>query len=166
LLMVWKSSIVSGMFTALAIAIFLVVVTVVQRFIYVPLRDLEDGARRVSTGDRTHLIPVRSHDEIGRLAEVLRTMIRKVSNMVAAVGSDAALVAHAGQQLSEGNRDLADRTDQQAASLEQTSASVQELVATVRQNAQAAGRTAPPAAQSVNPAVLLPGTRATWRSNA
>ena len=65
-------------------------------------------------------------------------MIGNISAMVAAVGSDAALVAHAGHELSIGNRDLADRTEQQAANLEQTAASVQELASTVERNAQTA----------------------------
>jgi two-component system NtrC family sensor kinase len=65
---------VVGIAAALALAIFLVVAAVVQRFIYVPLRDLEDGARRVSTGDRSQLIPVRNPDEIGHLAESFNAM--------------------------------------------------------------------------------------------
>lgn len=39
-----------------------------HRLIYVPLKDLEKGARRVSAGELGHPIPVRGDDEFGRLA--------------------------------------------------------------------------------------------------
>lgn len=51
--------------------IFLVVVSVVvllQRLIYLPLKDLESAAKKISSGDLEQLIPVRNDDEFGRLA--------------------------------------------------------------------------------------------------
>jgi two-component system NtrC family sensor kinase len=39
-----------------------------QRLIYVPLKDLESGAKKVAQGDLEHDIPVRGDDEFGRVA--------------------------------------------------------------------------------------------------
>jgi two-component system NtrC family sensor kinase len=39
-----------------------------QRLIYVPLKDLESGAKKVAQGDLEHAIPVRGDDEFGRVA--------------------------------------------------------------------------------------------------
>lgn len=39
-----------------------------QRLIYLPLKDLESGAAKISAGDLVHKIPVRSNDELGRVA--------------------------------------------------------------------------------------------------
>jgi two-component system NtrC family sensor kinase len=39
-----------------------------QRFIYVPLRDLDSGAKRIADGELEHRIPVRSDDEFGHVA--------------------------------------------------------------------------------------------------
>lgn len=39
-----------------------------QRMIYVPLKDLETGAKKISSGQLDQAIPVRSPDEFGRLA--------------------------------------------------------------------------------------------------
>ena len=39
-----------------------------QRLIYLPLKDLESGAKKISSGDLEHLIPIRNDDEFGRLA--------------------------------------------------------------------------------------------------
>ncbi len=104
----------------------------------IDLGRLSYALTQVSQGNLRVKATVRGRDEIGDLANLLQVMIRNVSAMVAAVGSDSALVAYAGRNLSEGNEDLANRTEQQAANLEQTAASVQELASTVQQNAESA----------------------------
>jgi two-component system NtrC family sensor kinase len=39
-----------------------------QRLIYLPLKDLESGAKRITSGDLDHPIPLRNDDEFGRVA--------------------------------------------------------------------------------------------------
>jgi two-component system NtrC family sensor kinase len=46
----------------------------VRRLVYVPLRDLETGARRLSVGDLEQTIPVRGEDEFGELAASFNSM--------------------------------------------------------------------------------------------
>jgi two-component system, NtrC family, sensor kinase len=46
----------------------------VHRLVYVPLRDLEAGATRLSSGNLEQAIPVRSTDEFGQLAASFNTM--------------------------------------------------------------------------------------------
>jgi len=119
----------------LGFIILLYLLTTFFKAFSIDLRRLSFAMEQLAEGNLRVAGTVRSKDEIGDLAEILRRMINNVSGMVAAVGSDAALVAHAGHALSEGNRDLSDRTEQQAANLEQTAASVQELASTVEKNA-------------------------------
>jgi two-component system NtrC family sensor kinase len=45
-----------------------------KKLIYVPLKDLESGAKRISAGDLGDLIPVRSDDEFGRVAGTFNGM--------------------------------------------------------------------------------------------
>jgi len=46
----------------------------VHRLVYLPLSDLESGARRLAAGDLDQAIPVRSADEFGKLATSFNTM--------------------------------------------------------------------------------------------
>jgi two-component system NtrC family sensor kinase len=46
----------------------------VHRMVYVPLRDLESGAKRLSSGNLEQLIPIRSGDEVGQLATSFNSM--------------------------------------------------------------------------------------------
>lgn len=48
----------------------------IHRMIYLPLRDLEDGAARLAGGDLENAIPVRSKDEFGQLAESFNSMTK------------------------------------------------------------------------------------------
>jgi len=52
----------------------------VHRLVYLPLRDLEDGAQRLSAGNLDQLIPVRSNDEFGRLAASFNGMTNALRN--------------------------------------------------------------------------------------
>ncbi len=52
----------------------------VQRAIYQPLGDLQDGAARLAAGDLEQPIPVRSRDELGQLAESFNSMMRALRN--------------------------------------------------------------------------------------
>ncbi|OGA43498.1 MAG: hypothetical protein A3G24_21835 [Betaproteobacteria bacterium RIFCSPLOWO2_12_FULL_62_13] len=52
----------------------------VHRLVYVPLRDLETGAKRISSGDLEQAIPVRSEDEFGELAASFNAMTVALGN--------------------------------------------------------------------------------------
>jgi methyl-accepting chemotaxis protein len=132
-----RAMLISGI--ALVMGFLLYVMYSFYKSFRIDLGRLSYAMKELSEGNLRVVGTVRGQDEIGELASLLRIMIANVSGMVAAVGSNAALVAYSGHQLSVGNRDLSDRTEQQAANLEQTSASVQELASTVQQNAHTAG---------------------------
>lgn len=52
----------------------------VQPLVYLPLRDLESGARRIASGDLEQPIPVRTDDEFGELAELFNAMTAALRN--------------------------------------------------------------------------------------
>jgi two-component system NtrC family sensor kinase len=52
----------------------------VHRLVYVPLRDLETGAQRLSAGNLDQAIPVRSSDEFGKLATSFNDMTDALRN--------------------------------------------------------------------------------------
>ena len=52
----------------------------VHRLVYVPLRDLETGAKRIYSGNLEQMIPVRSEDEFGQLAASFNAMTVALGN--------------------------------------------------------------------------------------
>ncbi|MDD5176885.1 MAG: ATP-binding protein [Sterolibacterium sp.] len=70
-----KHGIVIGAFSlAFITLVSLVMSGLVSRFVYRPLRDLEAGAQRLSSGDLEQLIPERSTDEFGQVAKSFNAM--------------------------------------------------------------------------------------------
>lgn len=48
----------------------------IHRMVYLPLRDLDEGASKLAEGDLENTIPIRSNDEFGLLAESFNSMTR------------------------------------------------------------------------------------------
>ena len=65
-----------GLSLGFVILAAILVSLLVQRTVYGPLADLKDGAIRLADGDLDQPIPVRSHDELGQLAEAFNSMMR------------------------------------------------------------------------------------------
>lgn len=70
----------AGLSLAFVVIASLSVGIFVHRMIYRPLHDLESGAREVSSGNLEQLIPVRSRDEFGELAEAFNAMTAALRN--------------------------------------------------------------------------------------
>ena len=107
----------------------------IGRTITVPLRYAVKVATRVSEGDLTADISVRSRDEAGELMQALKNMNGNLLRIVTQVRSGTESINSASKDIATGNQDLSARTEQQASSLEETASSMEELTATVRQNA-------------------------------
>jgi two-component system NtrC family sensor kinase len=63
-----------GLALGFVLAAALLVSYLVNRMVYLPLRDLETGAGRLAAGDLENTIPVRSKDELGQLAASFNSM--------------------------------------------------------------------------------------------
>jgi methyl-accepting chemotaxis protein len=98
-----------------------------------PLREAIGIARRVSKGDLTADIVVRSKDEAGQLLEALRDMNEELRGLVTQVIQGTGHIAGASDEIASGNLELSSRTEQQAGSLEETASSMEELTSTVKQ---------------------------------
>lgn len=136
----WLSTIKTAMI-AWSIASFLAMlylIMAIHRTFMTDMRAIGYAMKNIANGNLRTDVKTGGKDELATLAAILENMCKKVSSIVADVGSNAALVAYAGHKLSENGSTLASRTEQQAASLEQTASATHELSATVRQSADAA----------------------------
>ena len=104
------------------------------------LRTLQQVVHRLAAGDFAARVEVRGNDELAAIGRSLETLAARLSEVVADIRSNAAVVAQAGSQLAGDSRALSERTEAQAANLEQTSASVHELTGAVERSAQGAAQ--------------------------
>ena len=73
----------SYLYGTAAVVVFLVAASVgvlMQLLVYVPLKDLESGAKKISLGDLDHTIPVRSDDDFGHVAGSFNHMTVALKN--------------------------------------------------------------------------------------
>jgi two-component system NtrC family sensor kinase len=78
----WSNSMlgIAGVSLAFIVLASLSVGFFVHRLVYLPLRDLESGAQRLSAGNLDQPIPVRSADEFGKLASLFNGMTSALRN--------------------------------------------------------------------------------------
>ncbi|WP_251880502.1 methyl-accepting chemotaxis protein [Achromobacter sp. Marseille-Q4954] len=107
----------------------------ISRTVLRPLREAGDHFEKISAGDFTGRIDVRSTNEIGQLFGAIKRMQESLTRTVALVRRGVDEINVGSREISAGNTDLSSRTEQQAASLEETAASMEELASTVKQNA-------------------------------
>jgi len=105
------------------------------RAILRPMREVEDVAMAVSSGDLTRQIDVRSDDEIGRVLQAIKSMNGNLRGITADVRTGSSNISQAAQEIAAGNDDLSQRTQEQASALEETASSMEEMTSTVKQNA-------------------------------
>ncbi len=130
--------------TACLLAALLLIVIVawlgVRAILLQPLRKLIDGIRHIAGGNLVHKLDVYGTNEMGQLAESLRSMQTELTNTVEDIRAGADAIFTGSSEISTGNNDLSSRTEQQAASLEETAASMEQLTSTVKQNAENASQ--------------------------
>jgi methyl-accepting chemotaxis protein len=102
-----------------------------------PLRSLVGPLDELAGGNFVVVVPgLGRKDEVGQIAEAVRSMADKVCATITEVKASAREVTNASAEISTSTTDLSQRTEEQAASLEETAASMEEMTATVKKNAE------------------------------
>jgi len=116
------------------IALGMLLIFWIARSFSLPRKAAVEVLARLSAGDLTQRLQIKTKDEIGRLGASLNEAIDSMQTALLDVGESSRNLTSASRQLAKAAEGLASGAHQQAASLEETSASLQEITATVRQN--------------------------------
>ena len=108
---------------------------IISRSISKPLIQGVAFTQKVAEGDLTATIELDQKDEVGMLANALREMIAKLTQIVSNVKSGSANVASGRQELSSTAQQMSQGSTEQAASTEEVSSSMEEMASNIRQNA-------------------------------
>ncbi len=109
----------------------LVLITIVlsstSRNIIGPVRQLLKAFRRLSDGDLTQEIEVRTRDEVAQLAEAFNQTNHKLNEMVNKVSDSSSSVATSASQLSASSNDINDHAQNQSTKTTQAASAMEEL---------------------------------------
>ena len=106
-----------------------------MRAVVRPLREAEDVAMAISSGDLTRRIDVTTDDEIGRVLQAFKNVGGNLRGIVSDVRVGSNAISTSSQEVAAGGNDLSQRTQEQASALEETASSMEEMTSTVKQNA-------------------------------
>ena len=123
-------TIVAALILGIIIAMFL------ANMITMPITVGVQFAKSLAEGDLTAKLDVNGKDEIGQLAQALRDMRDKLSQVVAQVRSNSDTLASASQQVSATAQSMSQMATEQASSVEETTSSIEQLNASVQQNTE------------------------------
>ncbi|MFW6357511.1 MAG: methyl-accepting chemotaxis protein, partial [bacterium] len=127
--------------TAIALLLGLGAAFVITRGITGPVARGVAFAREIAEGRLDTTIDVHQKDEIGTLADALRSMVEQLRQVVAEVTSASDNVASGSQEMSASSEQLSQGSTEQAASIEEVSSSMEQMAANIRQNADNAHQT-------------------------
>ena len=114
---------------------------IITRLITGAMRKGVNFAKLIASGDLTATLDVYQNDEIGTLANALRNMLEKLTQIVEEVNSAARQVASGSQQLSSTAQQMSQGATEQASSVEEISSSMEQMTSNIKQNADNALQT-------------------------
>ncbi len=123
----------------LLVALLIMIVSIIvinsyiTRTLFNPVKKLVDLIKRMSKGDFTGKINIKTNDEIGEMAEELNQLAKNLANLLNQMLYMACQVKDASREIASGNQDLSKRTQEQAATLEEIAATIEEVSSSVIQ---------------------------------
>ncbi|NBB90006.1 MAG: HAMP domain-containing protein [Spirochaetes bacterium] len=133
------SLVLGGLVIAFLVAVFITIF--LTRMITQALRKGVDFAEQLAAGNLAADLQVYQKDEIGQLADSLRNMQTRLTDVVNSVKSASDNVASGSQQMSSSAEEMSQGATEQASSTEEVSSSMEEMDSNIQQNADNAQET-------------------------
>jgi methyl-accepting chemotaxis protein len=125
-------------FTIIAGIIIIVITLLVSiwiiQSIVSPLKKSVGFAKTIENGELTAQVDINQKDEIGELANALRSMQGKLYEVIGSFINGADNIAEASKQMNSSSNDLSMNSANQAASAEEISSSIEEIASNIQQN--------------------------------
>jgi|GEM_PF-1484962 len=118
--------ILSAIFLSFIVGLFL------TRSITVPLGTAVDAANKLSAGDLTANVDVKSKDEVGQLMAAMNAMANNLRAMIAKIRDTSEQVASAANQISTSSNQLTKSAHSQASAAEETSSTMVQMAASIQ----------------------------------
>ncbi len=102
--------------------------------VVVPLKKVMYGLEKIGDGDLNTRVDIDSQDEIGRIAEIVNMMSKKLRDIVAKINLGTEYIYTSSSQMSKTAQMMSDNAGHQASSAEEVSSSIEEITASISQN--------------------------------
>lgn len=123
------------------VIVFLVINNIISRNITKSLKESVDFAEEIAKGNLNAELSVNQKDEVGQLANSLKTMKEKLREVITTIVDGSDNLSAASVQITEGSQQMAEGANEQASSIEEVSSSMEEMTGTIEQNSENAKQT-------------------------
>lgn len=113
----------------------------IRKYISIPLKNTSEKLDSIANGDLSVTINVETEDEIGKMMQSQKNMVKKVSQIIASVSETADSLIVTCEKLSEKSHQLSEGASEQAASVEEISSSMEQMVANIEQSTDLSEKT-------------------------
>ncbi|WP_051412224.1 methyl-accepting chemotaxis protein [Halonatronum saccharophilum] len=117
------------------IVFFLIILTIVflaTSSVSKTVNNINKVLAKVSEGDFSQKVKVKSIDEFGRMADSLNKTIDSLSEVIWKVKSTTINISSSSDELAQGNDELSNRTQNNASTLEEISATIEEIASSMQ----------------------------------
>ena len=125
----------------IAVMLGVIVALIITRLISRPIIATAEIAKKISEGDLTATLEVKSRDEVGDMATAMNLMVENLRNVVSDVTKASDNVSSGSQEMSATAQQLSQGASEQAASAEETTSSMEQMTSSIQQNADNAKQT-------------------------
>jgi methyl-accepting chemotaxis protein len=132
---------VAVIFIILIVAITLILVYIINRFVLRPIADLVIASEKLANGDLNTKITYQSNDEVGRLVNAQKKMVESLRNIVVQVKEMTEYVGNASHEMSSTAQQISQGANDQASSVEEVSSSMEEMSSNIAHNTDNARET-------------------------
>jgi methyl-accepting chemotaxis protein len=105
----------------------------ISSLITIPILMLRDLIGKLSEGDLTNRIKVKTGDELELLTTTFNAFVQKIEGMISAISQSTENITLTSGEISKGNQNLSSRTIEQATNIESTAASLEEICASINE---------------------------------
>lgn len=138
--------------TILSSVVFLVFFFIIVRSIGKPVNSVVEASREIAAGDLTKRIVIKSHDEMGLMAETLNGMIERLNRLFSGISDNIARITKQSEKLSRFSEQMQTGINQQSGQIEQVASAASEMSQTIIDMAQNASYSSEAAKTSYNTA--------------
>jgi methyl-accepting chemotaxis protein len=132
------------------IVVSLIVSSITIRTITIPIIKTVEYAKSIAQGDLTATIDINQNDEIGELADNMRSMSANLKTIIGDIVDGADSISSSSEEMNANAQTVSQGASEQAASVEEVSSSMEQMVANIQQNTENAQQTEKISQQAAN----------------
>ncbi len=129
-----NAGIIFGIVLIIASILFLTINRMIVRSIKKPLNKCVQFSDEIANGNIMATLNIDQKDELGQLADSLRSMSSKIKEVVVSIRNSSEIIVNASHMVNDASQNLSNSSNEQASTIEEVSSTMEEMVSAIKEN--------------------------------